>query len=70
MNNRGWAWSKGEETGISPGRVYIVKEIFMSQKGTSQNGYWGSTLIQAKDQTPTGHEYREARAIRWLAGEN
>lgn len=42
----------------------------MSQKGTSQNGYWGSTLIQAKDQTPTGHEYGEARAIRWLAGEN
>lgn len=42
MNNRGCAWSKGEETGISPGRVYIVKEIFTSQKGTSQNGYWGS----------------------------
>lgn len=69
MNNRGWAWSKGEETEISPGRVYNVNEIEKGEKGTSQNGYWGSALIQAKDQTPTGHEYGEARAIRRLAGE-
>lgn len=34
MNNRGWAWSKGEETGISPGRVYILifSELIFSRR--------------------------------------